>query len=143
MRVDDAIALLISANNAKAMAARIHRRAEEDIEKALKVLLEIEPDTIKPGATLTVEGYTLYRTRKRKRRVIDQARLLDEWEALPKEVREKFDTSFQGTVTELEELLGTEGAVPFLREPQGSETILVREIRREPEEKQKRVEFGT
>jgi hypothetical protein len=142
MRVDDAIALLISANNARAIAIRTIRRAEEDIKRAQTILFELEDDTIKPGKTLVVDGYSLHRTTKITRRKIDNAMLLNEWESLPKKVRDRFDTVFVGTVADLEELLGPEGAVPFLRQPPGDETVVVREIRQEPKEKQERVEFG-
>jgi hypothetical protein len=143
MRVDDAIALLISANNARAIAIRTLRRAEKDIETAEKVLIYgTDPDVLKIGKVFTVDGYTLTRTRKRTRRQVDQAKLLAEWEDLPQKVRDRFDSVFVGTVGDLEELLGQDGAAPYFRTPVGDETVQVREIRSQQEEKQERIEFG-
>lgn len=140
MRSDDAIALLISANSAKAIAQRTLRRANEDIKRAEAILFSL--DVLVPEKNFDIEGYRLRRTNRKGRRQIDQARLLDEWESLPKTVRDRFDTVFLGTVAELEEIMGRDKAAPFLREPVGTETVLVSEITDRKKEKPERVEFG-
>ena len=139
MRFDDAVALLISAHNAERIALNTLKRARKDIASAVEVLLQSKE--LATGEVLKVDGYSLVRGRKRGRRQIDQHALLDAWEELPGKIRQRFDTSYQGTVAELVEVMG-EAADPYLRLVGTDETVLVKELSGEEEDGPERIEFG-
>jgi hypothetical protein len=139
MRYDDAIALLISATNSRNVALRTLRRAEADIKKATEVLCA--DGGIPVGEQRIHEGYSIVRGRTKGRRYVNNNALLDAWEDLPKKVRDRFDTTFQGTVAELEELMGRNDAEPFLKLSIGHEAILVKEVLQVEDEKPERVDF--
>jgi hypothetical protein len=137
MRYEEAIELLISATNSEQIAKRTLQRASKDIERATKILI----DSMEVGVPHVHGGYVLMRGRRRNRRYVDNEKLLTAWENLPKKVRDKFDSSFQGTVAELEDLMGREDAATFLSLSLGPETILVKEVLEEEPEKPERVDF--